>query len=126
MESPSWLVSATENSEFYTDERCYITEILNCTESPDVSLAIARVKPGVTTQLHRLSGVAESYVVLRGTGVAEVEHQRFPVIAGDKVIIPIGAPQRISNDGEIDLEFYCVCLPRFEPACYVNLESEEK
>ena len=126
MVSPSWLVSAIQKPEFFTDERCYITELLNCDESPEVSLAIARVKPGVTTQLHRLIGVAESYVLLRGSGVAEVEHQRFPVKAGDKVIVPAGAPQRITNDGEIDLEFYCVCSPRFEPACYVNLESADR
>ena len=123
MISPSWLVSATENSEFFTDERCYITELLNCNESPDVSLAIARVKPGVTTQLHSLTGVTESYVLIRGTGVVEVESQQCPVKTGDKVIIPAGAPQRITNDGEVDLEFYCVCTPRFELDCYVNLES---
>ena len=124
MPLPPWLIAAAENPEFLTDERCYITEVLNCEESPDASVAIARVEPGATTQLHQLNGVAETYVIIRGTGVVEVDHQQCAVKPGDKVIIPAGTPQRISNDGDCDLEFYCVCAPRFKLTCYVNLESE--
>ena len=36
--------------EFWTDERCFITECLNSDEVKDFSLAIARVEPSVTTQ----------------------------------------------------------------------------
>lgn len=122
---PPWLVAGTDNPEFFTDERCYITELLNCDESPDVSVAIARVEPGVTTQLHHLNGVAETYVIMRGTGVVEVNYQQSPVSAGDKVLIASGAPQRISNSGDVDLEFYCICTPRFRPSCYVSLEAEK-
>jgi len=125
MVSPPWLVAATDNTEFLTEERCYITELLNCVESPDVSVATARVEPGVTTQLHQLNGVAESYVISRGAGVVEVNHQQWPVKAGDKVFISSDTPQRISNTGNVDLEFYCICRPRFKPSCYVNLESDE-
>lgn len=123
MTTSEWLLPASENAEFYTAERCYITELLNSEQSPGVSVAIARVAPGVTTQLHRLSGVAESYILAQGRGLMEVNHQQFPVEAGDKVIIPADAPQRITNTGDVDLTFYCVCTPRFEPACYVDLES---
>ena len=38
-------------TEFYTEERCYITELHN---NVDSSIARARVKPGVTTELHSL------------------------------------------------------------------------
>ncbi|GIR86345.1 MAG: hypothetical protein CM15mP85_29690 [Rhodobacterales bacterium] len=34
--------------EFWTDERCFITECLNSDEVKDFSLAIARVEPSVT------------------------------------------------------------------------------
>jgi len=122
MTSPQWLVSAAGNTEFFTDERCYITELLNCEDSPDVSIAIARVEPGVTTQLHALHDVRESYVLRKGCGLMEVNGERYTVKSGDKVIIPAGASQRISNTGATDLEFYCVCTPRFEPSCYINLE----
>ena len=43
-------------SEFWTPERCFIQEILNDPSHPNSSLAVARVPPGVTTQLHRLNG----------------------------------------------------------------------
>ena len=38
-------------------------------------------------------------------------------------VIPAGASQRIENIGDVDLEFYCLCVPRFHPASYVNLEG---
>ena len=53
-------------SEFWTPERCFIQEILNDSSHPNSSLAVARVPPGVTTQLHRLNGTeAVSYTHLR-------------------------------------------------------------
>lgn len=41
-------------NEFYTDERCFIIEILNNTDIENISFAQARVKPQITTQLHCL------------------------------------------------------------------------
>ena len=124
MEDPSWLLSDKTASEFYTSERCYITELLSTDASPQVSLARARVKPGVTTQLHALRGVVESYVIKRGSGIIEIDRLPHPVKAGDRVLIKAGLPQRITNNGKIDLEFYFVCTPRFTPDCYINLESD--
>lgn len=121
---PPWLVAAAHGTEFYTEERCFITELLNCDQSPQVSVALARVEQGITTQLHRLSGVAESYVLTEGSGVMEVDNYRFAVSEGDNVVIPAGVPQRITNNGDSDLVFYCICTPRFQPECYVNLEPE--
>lgn len=124
MAKPEWLIPAGNGQqEFYTDERCYITELLNCEQSPQVSVAQARVEPGVTTQRHRLVGVAESYVLIRGAGVMEVGDNQHAVKAGDTVVIPAGEAQRVANNGDVDLVFYCICTPRFEPSCYVNLEA---
>jgi len=47
------------NSEFYISERCYIMELSNSPDDPDVSIARARVEPGVTTGRHRLKGITE-------------------------------------------------------------------
>jgi mannose-6-phosphate isomerase-like protein (cupin superfamily) len=41
---------------------------------------------------------------------------------GDVVVIPAGVPQQISNDGDSDLVFYCICTPRFRKAKYEALE----
>ncbi|MCO5162310.1 MAG: cupin domain-containing protein [Mesorhizobium sp.] len=115
-------VPASGRGEFWTGERCYITELHNCDQSPEASLALARVEPGVTTQLHRLDGVSERYIVRKGEGILEVDGVRQMLGAGDQAVIPAGAAQRIENTGDRDLEFYCLCVPRFHPASYVSLE----
>ena len=117
-----YFLKGRPDEETWTQEGCYITELCNASDIPDTSLALARVKPGVTTQLHLLEGTAEVYVVIEGTGEMEVGEDRFRVSAGDKVMIPAGVPQRITATGEEDLRFYCLCTPRFLPACYVALE----
>jgi mannose-6-phosphate isomerase-like protein (cupin superfamily) len=108
--------------EFPTSERCFITEFLNHPSRPDVSLARARVEPGVVTELHALD-VEETYVIEAGGGMVEVGGDRFRVRPGDSVRIPEGTPQRIENDGTTDLVFLCLCRPRFRPEGYAGLEE---
>lgn len=116
-------VPAGGQSEFWTEERCFITELHNSDASPEASLAVTRVEPGVTTQLHRLDGVTERYIVRKGEGILEVAGISRPLGLGDQFVIPPGTPQRIANTGAGDLEFYCLCTPRFVPASYINLEG---
>ena len=116
-------VPAGGKREFWTEERCFITELHNCEQSPEASLAVARVEAGVTTQLHRLDGVTERYIVRKGEGLLEVDGMSQKLTIGDQFVIPAGAAQRIANTGGGDLEFYCLCTPRFFPASYVNLEG---
>ena len=109
--------------EFWTDERCFITECLNSEEIEEFSLAIARVRPAVTTQLHCLIDTKEIYIIRKGTGLVLVGQQEFKISVGDSVIIPANTPQRITNlSNSEDLEFYCHCSPRFVPEAYENLE----
>ena len=110
-------------SEFWTTERCFIQEILNDPSHPKSSLAIVRVPPGVTTQLHRLNGTEETYIIKRGDGVLEIDGEKSELQLGDAIIIPAGASQKISNIGDEDLEFFCLCTPRFLPECYEDLEG---
>jgi mannose-6-phosphate isomerase-like protein (cupin superfamily) len=119
---PPWLVPGPIPAAFDTDERCSITELLNLPESPEASLALARVAPGVTTRLHAVEGTVERYLILSGEGVVEVAGIAAPVRAGDRVLIPAGAPQRITNTGTADLEFHCLCTPRFRQEAYRDLE----
>ncbi|MOA16644.1 Cupin domain protein [compost metagenome] len=96
--------------------------MLNHAGDPAVSVAEARVAPGVTTQLHRLDGVVERYLIVKGRGMVDVGGlQPSEVGPGDLVVIPAGVPQRIGNLGEEELVFYCICTPRFTPACYETL-----
>ncbi len=114
------------STEFYTEELCYITELSNRPDDPDVSIARARVEPGVTTRWHRLDETAERYVILSGEGIAEVaDLPPTPVGPGDVVLIPPFARQRISNIGENDLIFLAICSPRFQPEVYEDIEDEQ-
>ncbi len=93
------------------------------TDDPDVSIARARLEPGKTTRWHYLRGTAERYVVLQGAGLVEVDELPAQhVSAGDVVIIPPEARQRISNTGATDLVFLAICSPRFTQAAYVDVE----
>ena len=115
------IVRPDPTSESPTEERCLILESWNDESDPAVSIARARVAPGATTQLHSLD-VDERYVIVAGGG--EVEVGDLPAAAvepGDVVVIPAGAPQRITNNRDEDLVFYCICTPRFRPDGYVAL-----
>lgn len=118
----NYIVKSADAVEFWTDERCYITELCNTDCAPEGSLAIARVEPGITTQLHSLTGLTETYIVIEGRGKMEVDGNLFDIAAGDQVVIPSGISQRVTALGESDLRFYCLCTPRFFPDSYVNLE----
>ena len=118
------LIRNKNPAELLTGERCYIRELLNDDSVPETSLAEARVPPGTTTELHRLS-VAEWYVIREGEGSMEVGGETFPVAPGDVVVIPPQVPQRITNTGTADLLFLCLCVPAFKPECYESLEPRE-
>ena len=109
--------------EFWTEERCFITEILNTGDLPDFSLAIARVAPSETTQLHSLINVNETYIICKGSGLVNVNGKLRQLNVGDHCVISAGTPQQITNlSDEDDLEFYCHCMPKFVPSCYKSLE----
>jgi mannose-6-phosphate isomerase-like protein (cupin superfamily) len=109
--------------EYLAHERCHILELSNSDEDEDVSLARARVSPGVTTLLHRLGNTVERYLIIEGRGRVEVGGlEPADVGPGDVVLIPRGATQRIANTGASDLVFLCVCTPRFRPEDYEALE----
>jgi mannose-6-phosphate isomerase-like protein (cupin superfamily) len=111
------------SAEFNTPERCLITEVLNDDSSPELSIARARVEPGITTAWHKLTGTDERYLIISGTGRMEMEGiEPANVFAGDIVCIPPETPQRITNTGSDDLLFFCACTPRFRPENYISLE----
>lgn len=118
------ILAVDPSEEFWTPERCFILELSNGPQDPEVSIARARVEPGVTTQLHRLNGVTERYVIVSGQGSMEVGDQlSTTVTSGSVVLVPAGVPQRITNTGEEDLIFLCVCTPPFFESSYEPLED---
>lgn len=112
------------SNEFYTHERCYITELSNTPDDPDASIARARVEPGVSTRWHRLRGTVERYYILSGRGRVEVGGlPPQEVNPGDVVLIPPMCRQRITNIGSEDLVFLVICTPRFLSDVYEDIED---
>ena len=117
------IVKQDLNKEFYISERCHITEIVNSSDDPSVSIARARVEPGVTTRWHKLTRITERYYILSGEGTVEVGELKPEVVkSGDVVLIPPMCRQRISNTGTEDLIFLAICSPRFTDDCYIDDE----
>lgn len=110
--------------ETLTAERCHILETWNRANDPQLSVARARLPPGVTTRWHRLQGIAERYLILSGQGLAEVEGMEPAAVqTGDLIYIPAEHAQRICNTGEDDLLFYALCTPRFRWTAYEDIEA---
>lgn len=106
-------------AEVLTDERCHILELANDEHDPGMSIARARVEPGVTTRWHRVHDTVERYVILDGTGRMEIgDSPPQEVQTGDVVLIPPSVRQRIANVGADDLVFLAICTPRFRPEAY--------
>ena len=113
------------HQEYFFAEGCFITELGNSPDDPLLSIARARVAPGVTTRWHYLIDTAERYLLLAGRGLVEVEGLVAQQVGpGDAVFIPPGARQRIANTGDEDLVFLALCTPRFTHAAYVDVEDE--
>jgi len=110
--------------EFYFAENCFITELSNTPDDPELSIAKARVAAGQTTRWHRLLGVAERYYILSGRGRVEVgDLLPQDLKPGDVVIIPAMCRQRITNTGSADLIFLAICTPRFSHAAYEDVDA---
>ena len=110
------------NAEFYTQEGCYITEVSNTPDDPGLSIARARVEPGVTTRWHRLHGITERYYIIQGKGIMEVgELPPQEVTAGDVVLIPPAVPstnhqyrhRRFDLSGYLHAPVWQRCLRRY-------------
>lgn len=113
------------SKEFGTDENCFITELSNSLDDPNLSIARARVLPGEKTRWHRVNGIVERYYILSGIGIVEVGATEATHVApGTVVIIPESTPQRITNTGDEDLIFLAICSPRFDDKAYEDIESK--
>ena len=73
MPDKSRILHPDSGDEYFIDEGCHILESWNDAGDGAVSIARARVEPGVRTQLHSLTGIEEIYIVRAGRGMAFAE-----------------------------------------------------
>lgn len=114
------------DEEYLTAEDCYITELSNSDDDEEVSIARARVMPGISTRWHRLTDTTERYIITEGTGFVEINNLPATQInVGDVVIIPPMCHQRITNTGEQALIFMAICTPRFNVKNYQDTQDQK-
>jgi mannose-6-phosphate isomerase-like protein (cupin superfamily) len=58
------IIKANSINMALTPERCYVAENYS-SEDNKVSIAIATVKPGITTAAHHLEGIEEIYIITK-------------------------------------------------------------
>jgi mannose-6-phosphate isomerase-like protein (cupin superfamily) len=120
------IVKARSLQEYLTPERCFVYENWGSVSANDskVSIARARVEAGVSTKPHHLEGVQEIYLITKGCGKVQIGAlEPTEVTEGDVIVVPPGVSQQITNIGETDLLFYCICTPAFTESCYRNEEE---
>ena len=116
------IIKAADKKEFYIEENCFITELINASDTPKCSVSKARVEVGAATQPHALRDTDELYYILAGRGEMEIDgFITGTAEQGDLVFIPQNARQCIRNTGNEDLVFLCICTPRFEMGNYQAL-----
>ncbi len=117
------ILKTPESEEYFFEEGCFILELSNSEQDPQLSIARARVKTGISTHLHRLANLVERYVILSGVGVVEIAGLPAQQVgAGNVVIIPPLCSQKITNTGMEDLIFLALCTPRFQTQFYEDIE----
>jgi mannose-6-phosphate isomerase-like protein (cupin superfamily) len=71
-------------------------------------LSSTRLNPGKQTTGHKHAGQEEVYLFMEGQGEMLLDEKRFPVKAGDIVLIEDGVFHRVYNTSELELYFVCV------------------
>jgi mannose-6-phosphate isomerase-like protein (cupin superfamily) len=103
-------------SEFFAGDNTILRELLH-PDKADLnirySLAHAILKPGKTSQPHKLK-TSEVYYILEGEGIMHINDGTAKVYPGQAVYIPPGSRQFIHNCGNSDLKFLCIVDPAWQ------------
>jgi mannose-6-phosphate isomerase-like protein (cupin superfamily) len=95
---------------FITKDKSQIREFYH---SQNVSLAEAVVDIGEITEFHFHKTSEEIYFILDGEGLIDIEGEEKKVSKDQAIIIPPKKRHRISNVGNSQLRFLCICSPAY-------------
>ncbi len=65
----------------------------------------------------------EIYYLLQGKALMCIEGERREIAVGDAVAIPAGKRHQIKNTSEIELIFFCCCVPAYSDEDTVFCDS---
>jgi len=86
-------------------------------------IAIVDIDPGKSSKNHYHPSVEETYFVLSGQGLINIDGNEAALSQGDLVTIPTGAHHKVTNMSETDiLQLYVTCAEPWTPECSVFLE----
>jgi mannose-6-phosphate isomerase-like protein (cupin superfamily) len=101
---------------FVTADGSTIRELVGLRATPGVSahsLAEASLAPGQATERHYHGLTEETYYLVQGRGLMELDGETAKVAAGDAILIPPGSRHQIRNTGEGPLRLLCACAPPY-------------
>lgn len=116
-----WIKDLEDCPEFLAGDNTILRELVQPHKVPlelRYSLAHAVLKPGKTSQPHRLR-TSELYYLLQGEGEMSIDGETARVRPGQAIYIPPHAVQFIRNTGSVDLVFLCIVDPAW------RVEDEE-
>lgn len=104
-----------ELDSYTTKDKSEITEIFhpNNSQLRNCSLALALVRPGEETILHKHTCSEEIYFILEGEGCITVGSKKNEVMKDDSILLKPGIMHKIKNCGENDLKILCISSPAY-------------
>jgi len=109
------IVKRTDDYEpFKSIDESEITEVIGMatTNTKEVSLALAKIKPGFKT-LNHYHNFVEIYMVVEGEGIMHLDDEIKDVSDGDNILILPKSWHFIENKGNQSLLIWCICTPAF-------------
>jgi mannose-6-phosphate isomerase-like protein (cupin superfamily) len=73
------------------------------------------IPPGKASSMHYHKMSEETYYVLKGTATMIVNDNTFALSPGEACLIMPMERHKVSNIGDVDLEFLAVCAPAWTP-----------
>ena len=105
----------SDRPSFITADGSSIRELAGpaWTKARHQSLAEATLDAGGETAEHYHPRSEELYYFVAGEGRMRLDEGEAPVVAGDCVVIPPGAPHKLWNTGSTPLVLLCCCAPAY-------------
>lgn len=86
-------------------------------------IAIVDIDPGKSSKNHFHPEVEETYFVLSGQALMNVDGVDVNLTQGDLITIPTGAHHKVTNSSNTEvLQLYVTCAEPWTPECSVFLE----
>lgn len=86
-------------------------------------IAIVDIDPGKSSKNHYHSKVEETYFILSGEALVNVDGTEVSLMQGDLITITTGSHHKVTNSSDTEiLQLYVTCAEPWTPDCSVFLE----